>query len=146
MWQIPLMCTTLRCSGFSFFIALFLWGHSRHVKMLAPHVLNALYAWWLICAKHYRNGPGLRSHGCMCVYVCVCWSKAMCWLPVVFFKACDWQQQTSVWLKSNGHSVRQTGSAKVTAEDISLKSEYVLTAPVTSVEHNCTHIVYIRSP
>lgn len=32
--------------------------------------------------------------------VWVWWVEAMFWHPLVFFKVCDWQQQTSVWRKS----------------------------------------------
>lgn len=88
----------------------------------------------LMCAWHYSKGSVIFPAAATCVYVRVCQVKAMFWLPLVLCNVCDWRQQTSVCLEANGHSVRLTGSVKVTDSSGHLNGNY------------CTHIVYIQSP
>lgn len=71
----------------------------------------------MACLWHYSVDP-LITCDCMCM-----WESAgvRSRSDFPFFESCDWQQQTSVWLKMNSHWVKQTGSVKVTAEDISMR-------------------------
>lgn len=57
----------------------------------------------------------------MCLCVRHCWVKTCQDFTLCSWRRRDWRQQTSVCLKGNDHSVKQTGSVKVTAGDISVR-------------------------
>lgn len=94
----------------------------------------------LMPSGHYIHNSTERAVAALfCVFVAL----RSCGVSPLSCVKHDWQQQTSVWL--NGHLLRQTGSVKVTAEDISARggSSWQLQSPQWTLLH--THSVHTES-